>query len=201
MNTFTINNKNIQFLHNNIKLADRERRIIDLTERRVEIPLAKLFLDAYGTNSNCIEIGCVTPYYFDTKHKIYDLTDRHQRCVRKNALDIDIKNTYLLSISTIEHFDMGDYNIHSSEFLDPYTWLKSVITHAQKYLITFPLGFNKNLDNQILQSDINTYFLCRNKNSHIWHQKDKTELTEFNLSYDFAFRTCGNSIAIFSNIL
>ena len=150
-----------------------------------------------------IEIGCVTPYYIDTNHKIYDIQDSHNKCICDNASNVDLDNAYLLSISTVEHFDVGDYNIKEADFLDPYEWIIEAIRQTNKYLITLPIGFNKKLDDKILNYNINISFLSRKNGSQYkeWTQKNKNQLTEADLLYDKSFTRCANTLAILDNFL
>jgi len=53
-------------------------------ERRIEIPIALKFLEL--VKNDCTEIGCVTPYYIDSKHKVIDLYDEHPKAHHIDAL-------------------------------------------------------------------------------------------------------------------
>ena len=173
---------------------------IDKTERIVELSLMNYFLDIYK-NEDIIEIGCVSPYYRDTEHKIYDLTDNHHKNIKKNALNLKLNDKYVLSISTIEHFNLNDYNISENNFFDPYEWLLNAITASKKYLITYPLGYNKSLDSKILSSTIEFNYLSRIPNTSRWIEKTKSELTNNDFIYDFSYSTCANCVCIIQNIL
>lgn len=192
--SFIFNNQTIQYY---TKISSH----LQQTERLVELGLVQKILEQHGENKNLIEIGCVSPYYFSTKHLVYDLQDTHPINIRKNAKDVDIRNKNVLSISTVEHFNVSGYNISETEFLDPMRWIEQVIHISNKYFITFPLGFNKDLDKHLFASSINSTFLSRLTNSNIWIQKDITELTLNDKTYDFNYITCANSISIIQNLL
>lgn len=193
--TFIFNNQKYLYF---TKLDIRFKK----TERIVELALLEQLLKLYGTNKKIVEIGCVSPYYFETEHPVYDIQDPHPKNIKANAKNIDFNNKYLLSISTIEHFDIDGYNIHKDEFLDPTIWLTRAVSSSDRYFITFPLGFNKRLDTYILLNQIkNTTFLSRLNYLNIWIQKDINTLTDIDKSYDFTFTTCANSIAIIQNLL
>lgn len=193
--TFIFNNQKYSYF---TKLDIRLKK----TERIVELALLEQLLKLYGTNKKIVEIGCVSPYYFETEHPVYDIQDPHPKNIKANAKNIDFNNKYLLSISTIEHFDINGYNIDQNEFLDPIIWLTKAMSHSDGYFITFPLGFNKRLDSYILLNQIeNTTFLSRLNYSNVWIQKNINILTDIDKSYDFTFTTCANSIAIIQNLL
>lgn len=192
---FVFKNKEIEYATKYIK------HYLQKTERLVELPLAKLFLETYGHREDLIEIGCVTPYYFDVYHNIYDLQDKHPKNQKLNAKFVDTKNKYVLSISTIEHFNISGYNISSDNFLDPAEWLTKTISNSLGFFITFPMGFNSILDDFILKSSITTSFLSRSGNSNTWIQKNKSELSPKDIMYDFSYTTCANTIAVIENTL
>jgi len=167
----------------------------ELTERVVEIPLLDFYLRSV---EDPIEIGCVSPYYWESNHEIYDLTDDHPSCKNINAKDINLNNRNIVSISTIEHFDMENYDINSEEYINPIEYLKQIVSLSKKYLITFPLGYNPLLTEYALnQSDISINFIARNNNK--WIQTDKFSLTKEQIEYN-KYIWYANSIAIVENI-
>lgn len=168
-----------------------------LTERIVEIPLLYYYL---VNISNPIEIGCVSPYYWKSNHKIYDLTDDHPSCKKTNAKNIEVKNKNIVSISTIEHFDIDNYQISENEKIDPIEYINNVIDKSNKYLITIPLGYNERLTDYLVSNNSQNKiisFLARDKN--FWIQKNNIELTSNDLFYNkhiwFA-----NSVCVIENI-
>lgn len=187
--TFTFKNKSFNYCINSHNTRG------ELTERVVEIPL----LDFYLSNiDNPIEIGCVSPYYWSTDHEIYDLTDDHPSCKNINAKDIKLNDRNIVSISTIEHFDMDNYEIKSDEYIDPIDYLISIISLSNKYLVTFPLGYNRRLTDFILsQKNFEVNFLARKNNT--WVQTEKDSLTNDQLTYN-TYIWYANSIAIMENI-
>lgn len=166
-----------------------------LTERVVEIPLLKFYLDNID---NPIEIGCVSTYYFLTKHKIYDLTDNHPSCININAKNIDITNVNIISISTIEHFDVDNYNISTSNYIDSFQYIKNIIQNSRYYLITIPLGYNVKLTTNLLNDNQFDTFIARSNDG--WIQKTKAELSSQDMTYNHTVYFA-NSICVIENIL
>lgn len=168
-----------------------------LTERVVEIPLLYYYL---SNISDPIEIGCVSPYYWETRHKIYDLTDSHPKCERQNAKNIELKNNNIVSISTIEHFDMENYDIPQTEQIDSIEYINNIITQSNRYLITVPLGYNPKLTNYLIDLNNqkqNISFIARSTNS--WIQKSANDLSIDNLNYNKVV-WYANSICVIENI-
>ena len=121
------------------------------SERYIEIPIALTFVQNVIGSEDFLELGCTCPYYFKTfpNHKVYDLTDNHPDNVKKDirALSDSDYRTNIVSISTLEHINQGQYGISVMEdSFSAASVLKKITDNALKYLITVPIGQNKNLD-------------------------------------------------------
>jgi len=166
----------------------------DSTERVVEIPLLKFALDSMISP---VEIGCVSPYYWNISHKVYDLTDSHPLCKNINAKDINLFDQDVISISTIEHFNVDNYNIDISERINPEIFLNKIITHSKKHLVTIPLGYDEDFTERLLDmQDIS--FLARSNGCN-WNEKNRSELSKQDLTYNRSY-WFANSVAIIENI-
>ena len=118
-----------------------------LTERAIELALAKEWLK---NKEQYTEIGAVTPYYPDiyTPHDVIDPTDKHDLVnIKKSMFDVNIKNQNILCISTIEHIGNDDYGLTQKE--SSVDALNKIIQESKTCFITFPLGYNKILDEYI----------------------------------------------------
>lgn len=162
----------------------------------MELPLVEYFLDQYP---DCIEIGAVSPYYFEGRHLIYDLTDDHPRSVKKDAIEVSVYDQALLSCSTIEHIghDFGDVKdeMKAIRLLDK--WL----AQSGPYLITWPMGFNKSLDAALFENHkiLNPKFIARRPYpSFKWKQVSIDELTDEDKTYG-SF-SCANSIVVIESV-
>lgn len=128
-----------------------------LTERAVELALAKEWL---GNKEQYTEVGAVTPYYPDiyTPHDVIDPTDPHDLVnIKKSMFETNLTNENILCISTIEHIGMDDYGLKQKETsVDAFN---KIIKESKNCLITFPLGYNKILDEYInkIYNNKNTY--------------------------------------------
>ena len=162
-------------------------------ERRVEIPLLREFMLRH---KSFIEIGCVSPYYFESDHLVYDLTDPHSRAVNVDAEHLDLADN-ILSISTIEHFGVGDCG-NPVELGKAINFLKKIISTNFKYLITWPLGYNLELDHFVYNNISIANYVCRDNNTnYTWKQKSIEELTNTDKTYGTF--SCANSICIIEN--
>ena len=102
---------------------------------------AQDFLNKF--NFDCIEIGAVMPHYNYIAKLVIDPRDDYQNCYKINALDYSYFNENVLSISTIEHFKIDEFN--RTDY-DSITCLCKIINESKNYLITWPIGYNKILD-------------------------------------------------------
>lgn len=192
-----------QFTYKNIKFnycINAHNTRGSLTERVVEIPLLQYFL--LKEYPETIEIGCVSPYYQKVNHKIYDITDTHKSCCKKNAKNIDISGKNIVSISTIEHFDVENYGIPVDEHINSMNYILKVIKEASNYLITIPMGYNMSLTTSLLNygkdSDNIVGFLTR-RGDH-WEQQKIDQIRPDDLQYNTNI-WYANAIIIIENII
>jgi len=176
-----------------INLFDEKNSYNDAAnnERMVELPLAKWFLERHNY-SDIIEIGAVTPYYFESNHLVFDPFDTHERCIRLKAENIVYKGKILLSISTIEHIRLyGDYNLPVE---DDDTALQVLLNMmmAREYIITFPRRFNKKLDDFVEQDE--RAIKLERVGHREWEKVGSLVDKVFNYPY-----SCGNGLYIITN--
>lgn len=164
-----------------------------ITERTIELPLADYFINR--NKNNLIEIGAVSPYYFNISHKVVDLYDTHEKAVNIDAMNIDYTFMNVLSISTIEHVGNGDYKGEVSDKL-AFELLLKIIKESNEYLLTIPLGYNKILDKKIEDNKISSIVLKRINANNEWAiTKDAFNTFEYGKPYSFA-----NAICLITNI-
>lgn len=118
-------------------------------ERSIEVALGRWFVEhspkpLHAVTEPVIEVGCVLPYYGPTEHEVVDLADEHPSSRKVNALSLDYTGRRVLSISTIEHMQSSEYGNASDE--DSITFLRKVTSEAERYLVTWGIGYNPVLD-------------------------------------------------------
>jgi hypothetical protein len=186
--TFIFKNKEYNYFHH-------PHNSTSINERSVELPL---MLEFIKKNNSFIEIGCVSPYYIELNHLVYDLSDSHNRAINKDADLIEL-NDNILSISTLEHFGLGDYN-NPAESNKAIKFLEKILSLDVKYLITWALGYNIELDNYVFKNIKNASFICRdNLHEQTWKQKEMHELNDIDKKYG-TFH-CANAVCILENFL
>jgi len=150
-------------------------------ERTVEIPLGFYFLENY---SDALELGAVMPYYGAEKHEVWDLHDPHKCCGRVDLEgdDFDVSGRAVFSISTIEHVGFNNYG--GAGFLPREQWrrafvlLQTIVQNASVYLLTYPLGYNIDLDALVEAQCPNRIILRRINSRNTW-EVDPTRSTAY----------------------
>ena len=157
------------------------------TERMIEVPLGYWFINNY---SPIIEIGAVTPYFYNITHEVVDPNDSWVGCVKKNADQIDYTNLNVLSISTVEHISHGEYGQPSTP--DGAINALKRMMQANKWLITWAAGYHKNLDNYV-EDNVKSVKLLR-KEFSIWESVPSLKTVQ----YDYPF-PYGNAVYVVTN--
>ena len=157
-------------------------------ERCIEVPIGLRFLDAFQQD-NFIEVGAVLPYYIKASHKCIDPTDKLSS-IKEYAENINYKGMSVLSISTIEHIGHGDYGLHKKEDHAAEVLLK-IHNESHRYLISWPIGYNKKLDSYTKESNMFEYIFHKRIDHNNWIlSKDESV---FNTEYGAPFK-CGNAV-------
>ena len=168
-------------------------------ERHIEVSLGIYFLNKF--NFNCIEIGAVMPHYDYISKLVIDPRDDYQNCYRINALDHSYINENVLSISTIEHFKIDEFN--RTDY-DSIICLYKIINEAKNYLITWPIGYNKILDNFTKLSNIPRFIIKRKNIENEWEIDE--DVNNFDYIYNDASKPivtgfpCANALCIVTNL-
>lgn len=160
-------------------------------ERNIELPLGFWFLEEHPLNT--IEIGEVTAMYHEAKHPVYDLSSA-DASRRKDVFDINMTGCNVLSISTVEHVGFGDYGNKPEPHL-AIEAIKKIRKEASRYLITFPVGYNIELDDDLMTSGI-PYFLMERDADNKWYYVRHKDLTKFKYNSPYY---AGNAICVITN--
>ena len=166
-------------------------------ERCVEIPFGFYFLNKFKFDT-VIEIGAVMPYYSDiVLHKIYDIIDPYDKCIRDDLTKINFSfnDLNVLSISTIEHIGKGDYGLDVDDD-SGINFLKKIINESKNYLITFPWGYNKNFDERVLQNNID-FILIRRISEFKWEIDNTKDISNIKYNSPYSY---GNSVILITNL-
>lgn len=164
-----------------------------LSERNVELPLAFWFLERFGGElGQVIEIGEVTPFYHSPRHNVIDPFPQLPTTVNANAANAPLTGKHVLSISTIEHIGLPEYEQTSDPSLLPRA-LENILK-AQTYLVTFALGYNRALE--ALVRDLPHFVLERTAETK-WRQISNADFSRYNYNAPYY---AGNAVCVLTNL-
>lgn len=167
------------------------------SERIVEIPIV---LDYIRKNSHgkALEVGNVLAHYLPIDHVVVDKYELAPGVINQDIMKYNPKQKFdcIVSISAIEHIGFDEPQKDKYKPAKAIKKIQSLLTKKGKAIITFSLGYNKNLDKQLFTGELpfhKTYFLKRISSSNSWKQvgKNKVTKTRYNSPYPF-----GNVVAI-----
>jgi len=119
-----------------------------MTERCLEMAIA---IDWFNrTSGDVYEIGATSPYYIASNSRICgvcDPADKHNMVTEHCSMfDLDLKGKNVLSISTIEHINTGEYGNKIELAESAVGGFEKIVKESKACLITFPANANKELD-------------------------------------------------------
>jgi hypothetical protein len=162
-------------------------------ERNVELPLAFWFLDKFKDDlGNVIEVGEVTPFYAPPRHTVYDVACEKPATIKMDAVQVEYPGKHLLSISTVEHIGTTDYGQTPNPALLPAVISKMLA--AKNYLITFPLGYNSQLEDLVKNE---RYVILERVAPTQWRQVERK--LPGNYKYNSPW-FAGNAICVLTNL-
>jgi hypothetical protein len=163
------------------------------SERNVELSIAFWYLKYFEHDlQNLIEVGEVTPFYYDPRHLVIDVAAEKPATVKKDAADVEYCGKHLLSISTIEHIGTRDYGQTPDPARLPLVISKMLA--SKDYLITFALGYNPQLEDLIKDEH---YFVLERIASTKWRQTENRDLKRFKYNSPWF---AGNAVCILTNL-
>jgi hypothetical protein len=120
------------------------------TERCVEIPIARDFLERRGT-ANVLEIGNVLNHYRHFSHTVVDKYETAEGVLNVDVRDFAPTQKYdaIISISTIEHVGWDEEPVDPEKAICSIERLREMLNPSAKMLISFPIGHNARLDQAI----------------------------------------------------
>lgn len=124
-------------------------------ERCVEIPIIMNIINS-SKGKRILEVGNVLSHYFPTKHNILDKYENAPGVINQDVVNFQPSYRYdhIVSISTLEHVGWDEKPRDSRKILRAMENLKSLLTSQGKIVVTFPLGYNPNMDRLFKQGKL-----------------------------------------------
>jgi hypothetical protein len=127
------------------------------TERAVEVPIAREFLERFA-GKRVLEVGNVTPHYLDTANTVLDKYERGPGIINEDIADYSPTERFdlILSVSTFEHIGYDDEaNGESGEKISQaITTCRGLLADDGQLVLTLPLGYNPALDRMIADGQL-----------------------------------------------
>lgn len=145
-------------------------------ERSVEIALAKKW---HVQSPRCLEVGRVLPHYGFTHHTVVDKTEPGG--VLQDIFDYSPGKKFdaIISISTLEHIG-EDYESPHGDAVEALAKVKSLLAPGGQLFCTFPLGFNKVLDEALADGPLFAYQYCYiHMPDGTWKLSEKLDFTPY----------------------
>jgi hypothetical protein len=137
-----------------------------MSERAVEIPIVKSVVEKYK-GKRILEIGNTLNHYFKLNHDIVDKHEEDKNVINQDVVAFQPEKKYdlIVSISTLEHIGWDEHLCyHTKEpqktkrALDK---LQRCLAPGGEMLITYPVGYNQDLDRLTDSREIKwTKLLC-----------------------------------------
>ena len=150
------------------------------TERCVEIPIARTYLNSRG-NLASLEVGNVLSHYGPVAHAVLDKFEKGAGVINKDIIDFKPEKRFdlIISISTFEHigYDDSPEGSSSQKILFALQNTRKLLQAGGKLVISIPVGYNPELDSLIENRQLGSFrelFLSRT-GSIEWKQTDKNE--------------------------
>jgi len=215
-----LQNKTFKIGSLELPYVDHEYNHTKVNERTIEVALGYKFFELMiDHKEHQVEVGAVMPYYLDeVRHEVVDLFDPWAHCNRTDAVEFTYTGKNVLSISTIEHIATSDYGATPANPHLAFTCLDKIVKTAKNYLVTWPIGYNPTLDNDLLVSQIPFKIMARDIDNN-WYdrwpafinEKPNTRIGAVPFEEPFPpetirlFKysqpyTCGNAIVVITNI-
>lgn len=183
----------------------------ELGERCVEIPIA-LEVCLSIQPDDMVEVGYVVARQITDRklipsrksHAVIDLFDPHPDCQHEDAGKMRYDGLFVLSISTLEHFDMPDHGNTEVGGHRGRDCLLKILKESTGYFITWPLGYNKKFDRDVRETGVEVYMLGQingptNEHPDVLPEWVEMQLNNWTIEYGKPFHY-GNCVAIVTNV-
>lgn len=166
-----------------------------LSERALEIPIARDFLARMAPGASGLEIGNVLAHYQPVSHRVVDKYEQAPGVENLDVVDVTTAEPldYVIAISTIEHVGWDEPVRDLGKAVAAVQLLRSLLRADDgRFLLTVPLGHNPGLDAWLLQGDhgaLATEQYVRDPRDR-WHRTDRLEAHQVKYLHDLRSAGC-----------
>lgn len=129
-------------------------------ERIVELPIIWREIEK-NKGKDILEVGNVLSHYFKCGHDIVDKYEKAPGIINEDIVDFKNKKYDLIvSISTIEHIGYDEKPIDLGKIDKALENIKSLLSEKGSFIATFPIGYNRYLDEKLAKKQILFSKIC-----------------------------------------
>jgi SAM-dependent methyltransferase len=143
-----------------------------LTERTVELPVAKRLVD--NCRGNVLEVGNVLSQHYPVNHTVVDKYEQAPNVLNVDVCDYKPETKYdlIVSISTLEHVGYDDGEPDKTKIRKAFDNLLSLLTPNGLLFFTAPTGYNNDFDKFVIQNSYGFKLsaMLRDNVLNEWHQ-------------------------------
>jgi hypothetical protein len=160
-------------------------------ERAVEVPIVYDEVSRH-IDGSVLEVGNVLSHYFDCSHAVVDRYECGQGVINEDIVDYrpDQEFDLVASISTLEHVGWDEEAADPEKVLGAFDTIRALLADDGHAVITFPVGYNPFLDEQIRSDRLFTEkrLLKRVSRDNRWKEVDSVDVdgAEFGDPYEGA---------------
>lgn len=145
-----------------------------LNERAVEVALALEVLEEHA-GRDILEIGNVMSHYVPVDHLVVDKYERSAGVVNADVGDLVLDERFdlILAVSTLEHVGLDEPILDPQKPGRAIGRLKALLKPGGHLLVTHPVGYNPDLDQQLRAEEIGftrLRALVRQETRNRWRQ-------------------------------
>lgn len=167
-----------------------------LNERALEIPIVRAEMQKH-TPQDVLEIGNVTSHYFRFGHTVVDKYETRIGVLQQDVVDLELGRTFplIISISTIEHVGWDETPRVPGKHRTALEVLRRHLSPGGKIVITFALGYNPDLDEDLYagQLDFDQVYYFKRLTLENWQESTLEEVR--GAAYNNPFRA-GNGLIV-----
>ncbi|HEY8945866.1 MAG TPA: methyltransferase domain-containing protein [Polyangiaceae bacterium] len=125
-------------------------------ERAVEVPLAAELLTSAAPGARCLEVGNVLNYYLREPRTVVDKYEPSRGVINQDILEFGAPGSFdvIVSISTLEHVGWDENPREPGKVIRALNHMKALLAPGGHCLVTFPLGYNSELDDLVFASKL-----------------------------------------------
>ncbi|HEY4502315.1 MAG TPA: hypothetical protein VJH21_00595 [Candidatus Paceibacterota bacterium] len=151
-------------------------------ERTIEIPIVSDIVNTYR-GKKILEVGNVLSHYVPVNHDILDKYEEEAGVINQDIVEFNPPQKYdlIVSISTLEHVGWDERPRDKENILKALKNLVFLLKYGGKLVVTFPLGYNPNLDSFLKNGEIkftHLYCLKRSDKKNMWRESTYEEISD-----------------------